>query len=109
MVGISVLKVNTHICCFQYECDPCSIKYDYVAHLETLDEELDDLQSVYNVTYLKSEFPVSNSNRFGKLQYATFYRDVPMSILQPVLDKYQVDADLFGYSFDDYIPNNNII
>ena len=97
--------VNLHFFYFQHECDPCNIKYDYVTHLETMDSDLDRLQDAYNVTYLKSKFPVSNKNKNknGQQQYKSFYRDIPMSILQPVLDKYQVDADLFGYSFDEYL------
>ena len=76
--------------------------------MEEIHKDLGQLEHAYNVTYLKSKFPVSNKNKKGQQQYKSFYRDVPMTILQPVLDKYQVDADLFGYSFDDYIMDQPV-
>ena len=91
---------------FQYLCDPCSTKYDNVVHLEELSKDLDQILPRFNAMHLKSQFPEVNGNNKTKEGHVSMYSDVPMSVLQPVLDKFRVDADMFGYSFDNYISSN---
>ena len=81
------------------------MKYDYVARLETLDKDLNHLLPKLNSTDRIDHFPEKNVGAFDSKKYRSLYNDIPSSILQPVLDKYSVDADMFGYSFDDYFAD----
>ena len=84
-------------------CEPCDIRYDYVAKLETLPTDLDQILPKFQSVKLKKKFPETNVNRGAPTSYKKMYYDIPQSILQPVMDKYQADADMFGYTFDKYI------
>ena len=90
--------------CFviQSLCEPCAIKYDFVAKLETLDADLDTILPHYHAEKIKNNFPTVNTNALGIKTYKDMYVNISMSVLQPVLHKYQADADMFGYTFDDY-------
>ena len=47
-------------------------------------------------------FPDRNHGTFDGNKYQKMYLNISKSILLPVFKKYQVDADMFGYSFDGY-------
>ena len=85
-------------------CEPCGITYDYVARQETLDADLNQLLPKFKAIEKKAIFPHLNNNH--QTSYRAMYDDIPLSILQPVLDKYQADADMFGYTFDKYHQNS---
>ena len=87
--------------CLQHRCLPCSMNYNYIAKLETLDEDLKHILPMYHADDLRSTFPVANA-RGGK-SHKHMYKDIPFEILEPVLKRYEVDAAMFGYEFDDYI------
>ena len=91
---------------WQTICDPCAVKYDYVAHLETLRDDLKVLLPKLNATTMLNSFPEANVRTRGDTtKYNGMYKDIPPSILDPVLKKFSLDADMFGYSFDDYLSN----
>ena len=72
-----------------------------MAKAETIDAHLNNILPKFKAMNLTGVFP-------GKLHHGTrkpyreMYYDIPQSILQPVMDKYQADADMFGYTFDKY-------
>ena len=85
------------------------MNYDYIGRLETLTEDLKELQPHIDAVNFTSDFPVSHpsmpkSGEYRHEKYAHMYRAMPYSVLKPVFDKYQADADMFGYSFDNYMP-----
>ena len=74
-----------------------------MARQETLNTDLDQILPKFKSINLKDEFPEKNVNKQAPKSYKTMYHDIPDSILKPVIDKYQADADMFGYAFDEYI------
>ena len=84
-------------------CERCDIRYDYVAKLETLGTDLDQIPPKFISAKQKKTFQEVSVNRRAPTSYKTMYYDIPPSILKPVLDKSQADADMFGYTFDEYI------
>ena len=85
-------------------CCPCSINYDYVAHLESLGEGLKHILPVLHGEEFLDTFPERKLKADpSKSKYLAMYKDIPYNVLKPVLDKYKADADMFGYTFDEYI------
>ena len=82
------------------------IQYDYVAYMETLQPGLDEILPHLNATDLRDDFHKSNANEKYSSGYLDLYHTIPLSVLQPVLDKYKVNADMFGYTFDEYRKRN---
>ena len=82
------------------------IQYDYVAYMETLQPGLDEILPRLNATDFRDDFPKSNANKKYRSGYLDVYHKIPLSVLQPVFDKYKVDADMFGYTFDEYTKRN---
>ena len=94
----------------QEACQPCAIKYDFIAKLETLNGDLELLLPKINATFLVGHFPGSNSERKEKRKmYNYFTRNVTRSLLEAIKVKYKYDAELFGYDmdkYDDLVINN---
>ena len=85
------------------------MNYDYIGRLETLTEDLKKLLPHIDVIKFIKTFPVKQqsmpkSGEYTHAKYAHMFRAMPYSVLKPVFDKYQADADMFGYSFDNYMP-----
>ena len=90
----------------QYGCEPCSIEYDYIGHLETIGTDVKQILPHWNALESASKFPAVKLKKTGDNRYAHMYRELPASIVQPILDKYKADADMFGYSFEMYAPDS---
>ena len=95
--------VDYHWKSYQTLCEPCSIDYDYVGHLETLEDDLEVILPKLKASHMINSFPEKNVGRVQSQKYKHMYFNVSYEILKPVLDKYRVDAEMFGYTFDDYI------
>ena len=90
---------------FQTNCKPCSINYDYVAHLETIQADLKEILPHLNATEFSATFPtrkLSAKEIGNNYRYTHMYTSLPNSLLQRVFDKYKADADMFGYTFEKY-------
>ena len=44
-----------------------------------------------------------NEGNINPLSYMDIYKNMSYSVLKAVMEKYQVDADMFGYSFKDFM------
>ena len=75
-------------CSEQTLCEPCDMRYDYVAKLKTLGTDLDQILPKFKSIKHKKTFPEVNVNKGAPISYEKMYHDTPLSILQPVLDKY---------------------
>ena len=78
-----------------------------MAHLENLDSDLDVILPHFKSADLKKTFPELNRSNGKNSTYTTFYHGLAASVLKPVLDKYRVDADMFGYTFDEYLEESD--
>ena len=80
------------------------MEYDYISHTETIDEDALKLLPKFNADDQIDKFPRRNKgNSSRSSNYLSLYHNVSHHVVQAVMDKYQVDADMFGYNFDDYI------
>ena len=66
-----------------------------------MDQDMKHILPKYHAEDLKETFPVANSR--GDKLHKDMYKDIPFEILEPVLKRFEVDAAMFGYTFDDYI------
>ena len=77
-------------------CSPCAIKYDYISHLETVNEDSDNLlKFVFNSTLSLPHYNPSNSSS----EYTHILRNIPLDLKEKILEKYKLDMDLFGYKW----------
>ena len=83
-------------------CQPCNIHYDFIGSLETLQADLKQILPRIGAEDFRDEFPRQNVGSEGANKYMEMYRNVPMDVLRPILDKFQVDADMFNYSYVGY-------
>lgn len=86
------------------ECYPCSIDYDIIAKVETMEYDVAPILSRLNVT----EFPSLNVRRHDDQNKESFagskvlgnYNRLTPKLIHSLQQMYEVDMDLFGYSFD---------
>ena len=78
------------------------MKYDYIARLETLQTDLMNILPHLDAVKYSNIFPAIKLHTTGDNRYASMYKTLSDSVLQPIFDKYKADADMFGYKFDEY-------
>lgn len=90
------LPGDTHFWTVAYSCYPCAIRYNYVAKLETVQEDLRHILPHLNssVSHINHE----NSAHGYQQQYQDAYIDLPTDVFKALLEKYRVDMELFGYT-----------
>ena len=77
--------------------------YDYIAHLETLNEDLLFILPHLNATDYIDSFPTRKIKDTNDTKYAHLFRNAPFPLVKAVIDKCRPDADMFGYNFDGYV------
>ena len=85
------------------------MNYNYIAHLETIWMDLEEILPHLDASKYTDKFPTVKLRETGDNRYVDMYKSLPMSVLQPVFHKYKADADMFGYTFDKYIPEKSPI
>ena len=85
---------------FQEICEPCHIKYDFIAKLETLADDLELLLPKLKAPFLMGSFPKQHST--SHTTYGNMYKNVSRSLMDAVKDKYRADGELFGYDMNVY-------
>lgn len=104
--------VNNHWQPVWWACAPCTIKYDTIAHVETLtlDQEYiihkTGLENViYNTHTHASNFDIYNGTSDASRHY---FAQVPRTLLKAIVDLYRPDFELFGYEYKQYIKLGKI-
>ena len=98
-----VNKNNPHWGPYLKVCHPCSTHFDFIAQVETLQEDVRELLPQLNATDYIDVFPHINAGSEHSGKYKQMYASIPEDILHNVFEKYQPDADMFGYSLGDYL------
>lgn len=84
-------------------CVPCNQDYQYILHLETIAQESEVLLD--DVGYPKKiRLPVryrSKERSYG--QDLGYYKNVPKNLMEKILQIYETDFDIFGYSKDEVL------
>ena len=82
------------------------MQFDYIAHLETMTTDLKIILPKIGAEEFLHAFPEKNIGSTKSSLYRELYSNVSKSTLTSVLSKYKVDADMFGYEFDDYLSDS---
>ncbi|XP_039255489.2 carbohydrate sulfotransferase 10-like isoform X1 [Styela clava] len=77
-------------------CSPCDIQYDYIAHMSTLDTDMEYFMKQFRMKNVV--FPPSfNSFTDGKKVY-NYFSNVSASSVNLLYHRYKTDYDIFGFS-----------
>lgn len=101
----SLYKFNVHWQTFNNLCFPCGIKYDYIGHLETLEEDAGYILSRIAPERNGSSFPRAlngpTSQRYtystGKKSLHEHLSNVTAETLAKIINIYSIDFDIHGY------------
>ena len=83
----------------QYEklCHPCVMNYDFIGHLETLEEDAALLLKVAGIEDRVTFPPVHKST--GSSEVLQYYAQVPPKYITRIGELYRSDFEMFGYDF----------
>ncbi|KAK3879782.1 hypothetical protein Pcinc_015682 [Petrolisthes cinctipes] len=81
-------------------CHPCFYHYDYVIHLETVQEDVRDLLSLTHIQLNSDEypFPALHVTKEGTSSDSFYFANIPSHVMQRIFQIYALDFKLFGYS-----------
>ena len=96
------IHTDSHWMPFINTCNPCSVEFDVIVHLETVQEDLQILSSRLKVPYMMNQFSHRKHGLLNSQRYKTMYANISKEILRDVFAKFQPDADMFGYSFEGF-------
>ncbi|KAM3864147.1 carbohydrate sulfotransferase 12-like [Diretmus argenteus] len=85
-------------------CHPCQIQYDFVGHLETVEEDAEQLLRQLRVDNVV-EFPTSHRNLTADTWEADWFSTVPLEARRDLYKLYEPDFRLFGYDSPDTLLN----
>ncbi|XP_078666149.1 carbohydrate sulfotransferase 11-like isoform X1 [Branchiostoma floridae x Branchiostoma belcheri] len=83
-------------------CSPCQVKFDFVAHTDTLAEDFPLFFQKVGITGKDSFLPQKKQTRGGKF-LAEDYKVIPLDDMRVIWSMFKPDFDMFGYSFEDDI------
>ena len=83
-------------------CDPCLFNYDHVMRLETMDE---DMEPLIDRLHMKKHIQVKRNTSMGDVKdqlghVSELFRQVPDNIMKGIMNRYRLDFELFGYTWD---------
>ena len=83
----------------QYEklCHPCVINYDFIGHLETLEEDAPLLLKMAGIDDRVTFPPVHKSTSSSEV--LEYYSQVPSEYITRIGELYRSDFEMFGYDF----------
>lgn len=81
-------------------CNPCRVKYDYIARMENLVEESNIILKKINseITY-PAENEIKPVGTRGKLQ--KYFDEIPIKHIRKLMKIYEIDNLLFNYSIEE--------
>ncbi|CAN9505835.1 unnamed protein product [Ophioblennius macclurei] len=85
-------------------CHPCQIQYDFVGHLETLEEDAEQLLRQLRVDNVV-EFPATQLNLTSSSLETDWFSAVPAEVRRELYKMYEPDFRLFGYERPESILN----
>lgn len=86
------------------ECQPCHIKYDYIGHYETMQDDASDvLQKVGAEPNVHFPLQDRDNRRSNSHEYLGLFEQVSISDIRRILHYYRNDYDVFGYRIPDVI------
>ena len=83
----------------QYEklCHPCVINYDFIGHLETMEEDAALLLKMVRIDDRVTFPPIQNST--GLSEVVQYYSQVPSQYITLIGEQYRSDFEMFGYKY----------
>ena len=103
-----ILSINPHWDNYFFDCDVCSVKYDYILKIETMEHDLKMfLSSVYlNEVKYVTEYKLNSFRPPVELsdkpfsQYLNYFEELSSEEIQGLSSKFQYESNFYGYSFN---------
>ncbi|CAH1251508.1 CHST10 [Branchiostoma lanceolatum] len=83
-------------------CSPCQVKFDFVAHTDTLAEDFPLFFKKIGITGKDSFLPKKRQTRGGKF-LSEDYKVISFEDMREIWTMFKPDFDMFGYSFEEDI------
>ncbi|XP_078343580.1 carbohydrate sulfotransferase 11-like [Oculina patagonica] len=88
---------NPHWRQYQQICFPCTLKFDFIGHFETLGDDVAYMLKKAGIDD-RVAFPPVRSSRADS-DFITYYSQVPREIISKLGEAFRSDFDMFGYNF----------
>ena len=88
---------NTHWRQYEQLCHPCVINYDFIGHLETLEEDAALLLKMVGIADRVTFPPIHDST--GSSEVPQYYSQVPPEYINRIGELYRSDFEMFGYEY----------
>ena len=88
---------NEHWLQYEKLCQPCVMKYDFIGHLEDLEEDGPQLLKMAGIDDRVSFPPIHKST--GSDEVLEYYSQVPPLFIKQLGEQYRNDFEMFGYDY----------
>ncbi|XP_019631161.1 PREDICTED: carbohydrate sulfotransferase 10-like [Branchiostoma belcheri] len=95
---------NEHWALISDMCTPCQIPFDFIAHTETLADDLKQFFRNVGVKGRNDIFPYKKT-RLGNEKLFNIFSQIPLTDIRRIGTKFKPDFEMFGYSFEAFFLN----
>ncbi|XP_068246670.1 carbohydrate sulfotransferase 10-like [Palaemon carinicauda] len=90
---------------YSRNCKPCGLPYDYVVHLETLEDDLSYIIQQLGIKEIdpKTQKHISVENQTHS--FDDYFKDIPQSVIREIYSIYKEDFRLFGYAVPQFVKD----
>ncbi|XP_042879037.1 carbohydrate sulfotransferase 13-like [Penaeus japonicus] len=87
-------------------CSPCSVRYDYILHTDTLTQDLQYIADELNITGIDTDLRLNaNTNRTKVFPYEYYYRDIPLGLMSKIYALYREDFLMYNFEVPAFMRN----
>lgn len=83
---------------FHSLCKPCTIRYDFIGHMETVDYDIRYVMDAVNMTDIKFPKGYTRNARTDNEKLVHYFRNFSNDVIDKLYETYKMDYELFGYS-----------
>ncbi|XP_069993250.1 carbohydrate sulfotransferase 10-like [Penaeus vannamei] len=87
-------------------CSPCSVKYDYILHTDSLSQDLQHIAGKLNITGI--DLGLRLNAKGGNTQvssYESYYKDIPLPLLSKIYALYREDFVLYDFELPPFMKS----
>lgn len=91
-------SIDRHFRPTTFVCSPCTVKYDYILHTDTLTQDLQYIAGKLGITGIDLGLRLNaKADKTLVSSYDNYYKDIPLSLLRMIYLLYREDFLINGF------------
>ncbi|XP_037792216.1 carbohydrate sulfotransferase 9-like [Penaeus monodon] len=94
-------RIDRHFRATTLLCSPCSVKYEYIFHTDTLTQDLQYIVDKLNIESIDLDLRLNNRTR--ESSYESYYKNIPASLMRKIYALYKEDFLINNFTLPPFL------